>query len=117
MPPCIGVAMNTVGVDTSLSTFCPAAASCPESGSTIAQLLHEASHDVRSASAQGSRCVPGDLPGYVENPAISWKPASRPLVRSLPASAHPVPPGNSSSDSEIQRVLRGRDPPSTAHPG
>jgi hypothetical protein len=85
--------MNTVGVDTSLTRFCPASASGPESRSTIAQLydvymtstrmpsptgwkitgMEASSSGVRPASTQDAAACLAIYRPYVQNTAISWE--------------------------------------------
>jgi hypothetical protein len=57
--------MNTVGVDTSRSRFCPAFASVPESRSTIAQLYGVDTH-ARSGIEAPGRLPVGGRDRYVD---------------------------------------------------
>ena len=61
----MGVAMNTIGVDTSLSRFSPASASVPESRSTIAQLYGVDTHARLGIEAPG-RLPLGGRDRYVD---------------------------------------------------
>ena len=74
MPPCMGVAINTIGVGTSLVGFCRGSASDSDSESTTGPLyaVDGRSNGWKAPAQDATACVAICRP-YVEDTAISWE--------------------------------------------
>ena len=126
MPPCMGVAINTIGVGTSLVGFCRGSASDSDSESTTGPLyaVDGRSNGWKAPAQDAAACVAIYRP-YVEDTAISWEievPTADEMaarIAGLRAShewatgttSHGCNSSCSTVPTETQRPARSRDPP------